>query len=726
MELVLLQTCFLLVAFSTVCHAACPYGCSSCSDGRLQCPGAGLTELPTPIPEDTFTIDLTQNNIESLNRLPNLPDVQSFRMSLNKLQVIKGGDFEQMVSLVSLDLSMNSISKVYKHGFRGLANLKSISLNGNQIKEIGQIFSNTPALNSLRLGNNDIEKIEEENFETNTMIKMLDLSNNKITSIHGNTFKNMDMLRYLIVSNNPITTVSDLIFSSTMLSLADFSNCQLESVPGTMPPSLNDFRLGINKITKIHVDDFSNITSLSLLTLNDNKISFIEHRSFEKLEDLKELWLSRNDMVYIPRGLPKGLTKLFIDNNQVVELEPMLFKEGSKLKVLTLESNKVRKVHQDSLIYTNELEKLNLQGNEISLIDVGTFTNLPHLQMLTLTQNPIQVFEIGAFAGLDSLTDISLSYIEHRGPRHDRILQENFLTTMPNLTSIDLMSSIELSKAFLQIFSESGTETIDSVQKVNLQYNELTTLPEAVQTVFPNIKQLLLDGNLLQCDRKLLWLRAWMQTTTTVSFHQYDQVTCNMPEAVKGKLISELSQSDFVDVPDQSTEQSDQQQYYEPEETASNSRQESSKTDQKPGDVYDTQGRDSNPPYARQHTSSGGTRVIIKPPSQKASTKPQNKNDDQEKKLTKAERRALRRAERQRKRKEKEERQRKRKSKKRDADAKRKKRRIHSKKGMRCKVDKDGNMKCVRRKRCKVDDAGNVKCRKRDTKKERKSKANKG
>lgn len=624
MELVLLQTCFLLVAFSTVCLAACPYGCSSCSGGRLQCPGAGLTELPTPIPEDTFTIDLTQNNIETLNGLPNLPEVQSFRMSLNQLGVIKGGDFEQMSSLVSLDLSMNSISKVYKHGFRGLVNLKSISLNGNQIKELGQIFHNTPALNSLHLGNNDIEKIEEENFEKNTMIKMLDLSNNKITSIHGNTFKNMDMLRYLIVSNNPITTLSDLMFSSTMLSLADFSNCKLESVPGTMPPSLNDFRLGINNISQIHVDDFSNITSLSLLTLNDNKISFIEHRSFEKLEELKELWLSRNDMVYIPRGLPKGLTKLFIDNNQVVELEPMLFNEGSKLKVLTLEGNRVRKVHQDSLKYTNELEKLNLQGNEISLIDVGTFTNLPHLQMLTLTRNPIQVFEKGAFAGLDSLTDISLSYIEHRGPVHDRILRENFLTTMPNLTSIDLMSSVELTKAFLNIFSESGTETMDSVRKVNLQYNELTTLPEAVQTVFPNIRQLLLDGNLLQCDRKLLWFRAWMQTTTTVSFHQYDQVTCNTPETVKGRLISELSQNDFVDVPDQSSEQFDSQQYYEAEETESRSRQESSNTAQQPGDVYDT-GHDSNPPPARQHTPISGTRVIIKPPSQKPSTELEKK-----------------------------------------------------------------------------------------------------
>lgn len=713
-EIMILQACFLLVVGLHAGQAICPAGCTACSNGRLQCPGAGLTSLPTPMPKDTLTIDLTQNNIDSLNGLPNLPDVQSFRMPLNQLRVVKGGDFEPTPSLISLDLSMNSISKVYKHGFSGLENLKSISLNGNKITEIGLIFRNTPALTSLRLGNNEIEKIEEENFDKNIMIKLLDLSNNKITSIHGNAFKNMDMLRYLIVSNNPITTLSDLTFSSTMLSLADFSNCQLESVPLTMPPSLTDFRLGNNKISSINVDDFSNITRLSLVTLNDNQISHIEHRSFENLENLKELWLSRNYMVYIPRGLPKGLIKLFIDNNQVVELEPMLFKEGSELKVLSLERNKVQKVHQDSLKNTNKLEKLNLQGNQISLIDVGTFTKLPHLKMLSLTDNPIQVFEKGAFAELGSLTELFMAYVEHRNTGRDKILQENFLTTMPNLTSIDLMSSVQLTKAFLDIFTEPSSVTMDNVKKINLQYNELTTLPDAIQTIFPNIKQLLLDGNLLQCDQKLLWLRAWMHATTTVSFHQYEQPVCNAPEVIRGRLITELSPEDFKDVPEQPTDQTDRQQYHDTETAPS----QTSATEEQSDDKFTSK---ENVP-ARQYTSMAGTRVIIKPPKNQEPELSDDSNDDDT--LSKAERKAARIAERKRKRREKEERKRLRKLRKKDDDAKRKKRRIGNKKSMRCKVDKDGNKKCVRRKRCKVDAEGNVKCRKRKGKKQGKPKGN--
>ena len=718
-KMILQISIFISVVFCVV--ADCPYGCSSCRDGRLQCPGARLRALPSPIPADTFYIDLTQNNINSLQKIPDLPELQSFRMSLNELTVVKGGDFEGATSLMSLDLSMNSISKVYKHGFRGLENVETISLNGNKIREIGQILRNTPALKTLRLGNNQIEAIEENNFEKNNMIKMLDLSNNKISSIHGNAFKNMDMLRYLILSNNPITSLPDLTFSSTMLSLADFSNCQLENVPLTMPPSLTDFRLGNNHITSIKDDDFNNITQLNLLTLNDNNINFIEHRSFENLVHLKELWLSRNDMVYIPRGLPKGLMKLFIDNNQVVELEPMLFKEDSKLKELSLEGNKVRKVHQDSLKYVNDLEKLNLQGNQISLIDVGTFTSLPMLKTLILTDNPIKVFEQGAFAGLKNLTQLSMAMITGKTSATENILHENFLTTMPNLTSVDLMGSIGLTKAFLDIFAKSEGETFENVKKVNLEYNDLTTLPENVQTIFPNIKQLLLDGNILHCDTKLLWLRAWMQTTTTVSFHQYEQPTCNTPAAVHGRAISELSPTDFMDVPEEDLRvETIAQQPREAEVSQPQRGSESRTTAQHSQDSNPQYNNPSNVQPSRQTSSHGGLRVIIKPPRNQKETKP-SKSGTNGKKMTKAERKAARKAKRERKRREKEERLRKKKLSQADQDAKRKKRRIHKRKGKRCKVDKDGNMKCVRRKRCKVDDHGNVVCRKRKGKKDKKT-----
>lgn len=726
----------------TMAQNSCPQACTSCINGHVNCAGARLTDLPTSLPEDTLTIDLTQNKITTLDNLPKLSEVQSLRMSMNQLTLVKGNSFADMPSLVSLDLSMNMITKVYKHGFRGLENLMSISLSANKIEDIGVIFKNTPKVTSVRLGNNEIQEITNENFQTNTMIKMLDLSNNKISQIHGDAFKTLDMLRYLILSNNPIKTVTDLSFTSTMLSLADFSNCALTAVPRTMPPSLVDYRLGNNQIERVNVEDFENITSLKMLTLNDNKISHVDHRSFGTLENLKELWMSRNQMVYIPRGLPKALQKLFMDKNVVVELEQMLFKPDSELTELNLEGNKVSKIHKEALENVRKLEKLDLQGNDITRIESGTFTKLPNLQSITLTDNPIEHFESGAFADLESLTEIELSYIEPGDETN--ILSENFFTTMPDLTSIGMMSSAHLTKAFLEILQNQDAAHLDKVKKLNIQYNDLVTLPEVLKTILPNVKQIILDGNLLACDTRLVWLNQWM-AESSVSFHQYEKPTCNSPQALKGQTIAELSVSDFRD-PEPEPATQPQQPY--PEETEQTPEQvqqplpastESSDRQTQPAVPV---GQDTEVSKSQvSYYPISGTVVKIKPPSGSRNSIPSlssssssgsrtsssgsqtssssSQTSSRQKKLSKKE---ARRLERERRRREKEERRRRRQRSKKSSkdDASRKKRRI-KKKRQDCRMGADGKEKCGRKRKCTVLEDGTVRCKKRKNKKQKKA-----
>ncbi|XP_052821372.1 protein slit-like [Mya arenaria] len=712
----------------SVLSEGCPSGCGSCDHGRIRCPGAGLSSLPQPLPYDVLTIDLTQNNIQNLDPLPDLQGLQSFRMSMNSLEIVQGGTFERAPNLMSLDLSMNRIRKVYKHGLRGLDNLMTISLNGNKMSEIDVILHNTPMIQSVRFGNNEITNIDNKNFENNKMIKMLDLSNNKISAIDGDAFKNLAMLRVLLLSNNPLMTLTDLTFTSTMLSLADFSNCDLTSVPKTMPPSLADYRLGNNEITTINVEDFENITSLKMLTLNDNKISHVDHRSFGSLVNLKELWMSRNDLVYVPRGLPKALSKLFMDNNQIVELEQMLFTPESDLIDLNLENNKIFKVHQDSLKDVNKLQRLNLQGNVITEIMPGTFTHTPKLESLELTHNPIQKFEQGAFKGLDSLTDVAMSFFESGLASEDQILPENIFEAMPNVTSIDIMSSIMLTRAFMAKIQEGNAAPLQKVKKINLQYNELNTLPENLKNVFPNAKQVLLDENMFVCDRNLLWLHDWM-TNSEVSFHQYEKPTCREPESLKGREIESLARNEFTEVVQ--TQQARQQQasISEPDaqavQTADDQQQEHKETQQR----QEQQGQDQHqfqrletvaPPVVQQRpTNMGGTRVIIKPPSGDRGTSSSNAERSSYSKLA---RQAARKAERDRKRREREEKRRlkRQRNKKRNTDASRTKRKVRNKKGKKgrkCEKDEDGNVvKCERKKkrnRCQTLEDGTVRCKKR-------------
>lgn len=690
----------------------CPAGCQSCANGRVQCINLGLSQPPNAIPEDTVVIDLSQNDIQTLNGLPSIPNAQSLRLPANKLEKLDASDLRVAPSLMSLDLSQNSITLVDDEAFEGLSDLRTVSLTGNKLTSIGLIFPHTPQITSVRLGHNEITEIGEDNFKNNTMVKMLDLSNNKIMNIHPDAFKSLDMLIYLILSNNPLVTLPELSFTSTMMTLADFSSCQLTSVPKTMPASLKDFRLGNNRIKEILVNDFENITGMILITLNDNQIENVAHRAFGSLENLKELWLSRNQLVYIPRGLPESLEKLYIDNNQIVELEPTLFQANANLRYLNLETNNVMKIHQDSLKDVPKLENLNLQGNKVSLIDVGTFTNLPDLQVLILSSNPIQVFEDGAFADLNNLTTLSLSHIDHKVTGPEKILDENILEAMPNLEQIDLTSSPYLTEELLEILSDSSDFT-SGLKTLILQYNELKTLPEEIKTVFPNLESMILDGNPWKCNEDLAWLGDWIRSSS-ITFHRFEEPTCNQPKSLQGRLVSDVQDDEVSNDTDQeenepiNTEDAQPAETLQPMEDERTQVQAESSSDlQEQSTDVDTQGSSeqgiaSKPMY--------GVRVVVKAP--KSNTEDEDKS---QKKLDKAARKAMK----ERRKKERQERRRnkKGKSRRRKNKDRRKKRRINKTKGMRCKVDENGLKVCRLRKRCKVLEDGSVKCRKRKGKK---------
>ena len=690
---------------------SCPPECQLCDNGRFMCVSAGLQQPPNSIPEDTIVIDLSQNDIHTLQGLPSVPNAQSLRLPANKLEQLEASVLSVAPSLMSLDLSQNSITNVDDKAFQGLSDLKTVSLTGNKLTSIGHVFKDTPQITSVRLGNNEITKIGEDDFKDNLMVKMLDLSNNKVEKIHKDAFKNLDMLRYLILSNNPITSLPELSFTSTMLLLADFSNCQLQTVPRTMPSSLKDFRLGNNRIKEIQVDDFQNMTEVTLITLNDNMIENVAHRAFGSLENLQELWLSRNQLVYIPRGLPKNLEKLYIDNNHVVELEPTIFQSNANLKYLNLEANNVMKIHQESLKDVIQLENLNLQGNKVSLIDVGTFTNLPELKELILSNNPVQVFENGAFADLTNLTKLSLSHIDHEVTGPENILDENILAAMPNVENIDLTSSPYLTEKLLELLSESKS-FISNVKTLDLQYNELTSLPETIKSVFPNIETIILDGNPLKCDKKITWLRDWIKSSS-VTFHRFEEPTCNQPPSLQGRVLSTVEDNELLEEVEQPSEPVNNEPVNsEPvnnQDEQHNPVEQSNHAETSPESQEDTSPEAESQNPSKQISSSQiptyGMQVVVKSPQ---STKDKTRLQRQQEK-------AARKAEKERKKKERQAKRKQNKGKRRrkNKKAERRKRRIEKKRGMRCKTNENGLRVCRMRKRCKVLEDGSVKCRKR-------------
>lgn len=287
---------------------------------------------------------------------------------------------------------------------------------------------------------------------------------------------------------------------------------------------------------------FQNITHLRLLALNDNELHFVANNAFTNLPHLAEIWLRNNKLVYIPRGLPDNLHKLYMDSNRIQEIEDALFSNKSQLNYLTVENNKIRRISNKTFSGLSLLKSINLRGNLIQTIETGTFNNLDNLSTLSLSDNPLQKVQNGAFQALPNLTHLHLSMCGERTS-----LEQNFLPEMPKLQLLSLMNSPGLAKAFVQQLADLPQKPLPHLKELDLTYSDLTTLTANIREVFPQLQTLALDGNSWSCDQRLAWLQEWM-TTSEIHFWKYEEVMCERPDTLKGRLVKNLHHNEFSEL----------------------------------------------------------------------------------------------------------------------------------------------------------------------------------
>ncbi|XP_062590481.1 leucine-rich repeat-containing protein 15-like isoform X1 [Saccostrea cucullata] len=535
-----------VVLASALTVLSCPPQCQSCSRGTADCRSKGLRDIPGKFPSDTVTIDLTENQLTDIQQsdFQGLPNVQNLRLSRNGLSAITPRAFKNLEQLMSLDLSLNPITRIHDKAFEGLSHLRSLTLTNTKLRRIGKPFNEIPNISSLYLGYNQLEQIEEDDFEMTTRVRSIDLSVNRIQSIHPRAFENLPYLRYLILKNNPIVEAKGLRFSSSMLQLVDFSQCELKSVPGPLPSSVADLRLSNNKITKIMATDFENNTNLQLLTLNENMISDVEYMAFATTSNLQELWLNNNKLTMIPRGLPIALEKLYMDQNEVHDIESGLFGKNASLETLSLNMNAVRQILSNSFSGLQNLSTIYLKGNNIQELVSGTFTDMSSLKEIDLSNNPLKRIQSKAFKDLPSLHDLQMSYQE----QSDVTVADDFLPGIQNAKFLQFMNSPGMAKNFLKLIEKTRV-TFPSIKVINLEYNELNTLPSNLKNALVNLEMMTLDGNPLQCDRRLLWLWEWMKVSS-VKFYSFEAPTCAGPTEVKDRKLQSLLVSEFTDAPE--------------------------------------------------------------------------------------------------------------------------------------------------------------------------------
>lgn len=167
---------------------------------------------------------------------------------------------------------------------------------------------------------------------------------------------------------------------------------RLDEADGQLPaalfkvPGLNYIEVTETTLTTLG-DGFGNLTSLINLALHRNAISSISSTAFEKLDKLKFLDLSFNQLEQIPEqicALPI-LHTFNLGNNQIASLPD--FSQLKQLGKLFLDHNELTSLPEG--IYTlPNLQVLHAQGNEIESIG-NDISQLIALKILDMSENRI-------------------------------------------------------------------------------------------------------------------------------------------------------------------------------------------------------------------------------------------------------------------------------------------------------------------------------------------------
>ncbi|CAC5400420.1 unnamed protein product [Mytilus coruscus] len=441
----------------------------------VNCEGHKLLNVPDRLPKSVEKLYMTQNNIIHVNFsanviLPNLryvwldnnkiaglqanpfdgsivPKLSKLYLRNNKISVIESRIFVNMSSLTQVYLSNNDIQKLEPDAFEDTPSVQLINLDSNYLSEIPRLgklkslkslyiqanqisnptfpdeFKDLKKINDIGLSNNAIRKLDDLTFRNlqNSDVRKLEVSRSKIDEISTGAFKWLKNITSLKLGYNPLTS-SDLemafhgLVGSSLVSL----NIDNITLGGVLPSStfqllqntsITTLSMKNNKMSSIPQKGFANLKKLISLDLSAANIFKIDDSAFEGLDALTRLFLNDNQLSQVPNNLPPSLQKLYLNGNQISALKDNTFMKLSKLQLLYLGGNKIHQLEQDAFYGLTSLKKIHLVDNKIHTLPGRLFESFVVLDSLELNRNNINQIPNGdsLFASMASLLYLNMA-----------------------------------------------------------------------------------------------------------------------------------------------------------------------------------------------------------------------------------------------------------------------------------------------------------------------------
>lgn len=356
------------------------------------------------------------------------------------------------------------------------------------------LFENYPHLKTIYTWNAGIRFIKSENFQNARYLLVLDLTKNHIETLAAHTFSNASNLERLELSNNQIKIVDKNAFVGLN--------------------NLHVLLLDDNQIKSIDAEVFLALKNLQTIRLNNNLLKTIPVELFQSNLQLNNIYLNDNELEYLNGEQTfKHLMKMEdfdLHNNPIINLSHCVINAedidirntgsngcfiGKRTKRMLASDNKIKYVHfANSTASTDILTHLDLANN--NLTSMQNLSSLDELKYLDLSRNQIRDFGINSFAGMRHLEILKL--------QRSGLNRINFglFSHKENLKLLDI-SYNQLVTIDFNMFIALG-----SLKSLYLEGNNITNLDMSeVRKIFPSLTKIGISKNHWQCDKLALVIK---------------------------------------------------------------------------------------------------------------------------------------------------------------------------------------------------------------------------
>ncbi|KAG8234430.1 hypothetical protein J437_LFUL014866 [Ladona fulva] len=536
-------------------------------DQFVDCSHSGLTVIPSNIPNDAVSLDLSANPLDKVAAFPDIRRLRRLRIAKHSLSEVSVNTFRALKALRILDLSSNYLDSVPPNF--APPSLDTLILAGNPLSwpenETKPILR-SPSLRTLDLSFCGITSLPKSAFTYLTYLQNLDLSNNFINHLDPDIFSSLSTLITLNISRNLLPRLSNTIFQNNPflmhvnisynpwnLNLIEPRNGSTTSFGTTGSSSMYSYNTSIFSSLSLEVLDFSgcwlvklsakslaSLPKLRYLSLSDTGLERLDPYSFEQLTNLESLDLSNNRFIYIHVNMFKRNTKLTSFTCSPCSFMftfLSLFGTGNSMEPYSIKNLNIKGTPFGRIFYNTArfpaLTKLQMSDTRISSISPTAFSLSPELTEIDLSDCDIREFPTTVFISNNKLDRIKIS-----GNLLGGYLSND--TRFPFTTATNL----DLSDCKYHVISKNYFSELHSIVYLNLSGNPLISWEEGSFSSMTNLQSIDLSRTLLvQLDSN-----AFIKNTLLKSLF-LSNVQLGKVFSKKGLLNSNRSLSHFLHIP---------------------------------------------------------------------------------------------------------------------------------------------------------------------------------